>query len=65
MKRSEMIKIILSEIPGDEYWGPDEGVAQRVLDAIERAGMLPPQRNADKESSYGYAQVWEWEKENA
>lgn len=42
MKRSEMFNLILNEIPSHEYWGADYEAAERVLKAIEDAGMLPP-----------------------
>lgn len=42
MKRSEMLAKIVVEIPGDEYWGLDWDAAERVLKAIEEAGMAPP-----------------------
>ena len=42
MKRSEILELIVAEIPGDEYWGADYDAAYRVLEAIEKAGMLPP-----------------------
>ena len=34
-----------------------------LLQLTEEMGMLPPRRNADLKSSYGYAQIYEWEKE--
>jgi len=38
-------------------------LASTMLEACEEAGMLPPQRDAENKSSYGYAQLWRWEKE--
>jgi len=42
MKRSEMLAKIFYHVPGDEYWGADWEVAERILKEIEEAGMLPP-----------------------
>jgi len=38
-------------------------LASTMLSACEEAGMLPPQRDAERRSSYGYAQLWRWEDE--
>ncbi len=62
MKRSEAIRIIKDNLSG--YTPDDEKCANWILEDLEKVGMLPPQRNADQKSSYGYAQIWEWEKEN-
>jgi len=35
--------------------------AANILQIVEAAGMLPPIRNADQKSSYGYARIYEWE----
>lgn len=68
-----MIKIIINagpdgQRPGwiEEEYPEDlqEKVAGDILTAIEEAGILPPQRDADLRSSYGYAQIWEWSKED-
>ncbi len=56
MRRSEAIKIINSYIDNEE-------TSEEILSDLEKVGMLPPVRNADQKSSYGYARVWIWEKE--
>ncbi len=72
MKRSEMIKVVLDAYAGE--YAPtyyfDEEDADRVLAAIEKAGMLPPANNKlydpnnvmyDTVQDYHY---WEPEEEN-
>ena len=69
MKRSEMVlriatMSVLSKIKLKDEKPEDERVtASAILDLVEKRGMKPPQRNADLESSNGYAQLWEWNKE--
>lgn len=46
MKRSEMIDILIEAGP----MGMDERIADKMLSAIEKAGMLPPENG--KEASY-------------
>lgn len=63
MKRSDALNIIQEQI--NKCSGKDWViVADKILYALEGIGMLPPQRNADQKSSYGYAQVFTWENED-
>jgi hypothetical protein len=41
-----------------------DALAYDILNTLEKKiGMLPPARNADLKSEYGYARIYEWEKE--
>lgn len=67
MKKSEMIKLMIDKarewddtIRDDAY----EYIMPAILDAQLKAGMLPPTRNADQKSSYGYARINEWSEES-
>ncbi len=72
MKRSEALNLIANRL--DFLSGNFQGVrnyftkkelsnADVILTTLEQAGMLPPVRNADQKSSYGYARVYTWERE--
>lgn len=72
MKRSELVYLIdqylmhewQGNVPKDANGAWDSWQsASNILEVVEKAGMLPPCRNADQKSSYGYARVYEWEKE--
>lgn len=71
MKRSEMIEIIKnslrSVLGGHEF----EKCAESVMDALEKAGMLPPYSEKSEEvnltvksTSSKYAMFYKWEPEN-
>lgn len=62
LKRSAAIRIIM-RVLRDVRVESDEQKADRILSALQGHGMLPPARDADQRSSYGYARVWTWEPE--
>lgn len=37
--------------------------ADQIIGLVEDMGMIPPTRDADRRSSYGYARINQWEKE--
>ena len=66
MRRSAMIEEIVKALRV-EYEMADEhrDYAEVALKTVETFGMLPPQRDADLKSSYGYAQKWTWNEEES
>lgn len=66
MKRSRVLEeikdILICKLDCSRSFA--EHVSEEILDKIENVGMLPPTRNADLKSAYGYARVQEWEKED-
>lgn len=72
MKRSEMLKKMINFQHDESYYVLKNLSNEELLDFmdeiltnLEKAGMLPPARDADQKSSNGYARVWEWSKEYA
>ena len=70
MKRSEMIEEIYNTIVDSDWiqYGEFKKGAERILDRIEEAGMLPP-KSLDtvcvkKGLVRGYTQMFEWEPED-
>lgn len=64
MKRSEMLSIIAEAINPciSAYDKHKVSAAQRVLDEIEKAGMLPPHNKKQIPPLY-YHEMHEWERE--
>lgn len=68
MKRSEMLDIIKDKIPYEvqrSHWHEwhhfhRAEIAKTILDAIEKAGMMPPKIQLDPRDPY----VFMWEPEN-
>jgi hypothetical protein len=67
MKRSEMLEIIKRQWQDSTSFPSDDSVAKSILDAIEKAGMLPPPMYGTVEvesTEEGLAvKIWGWEKE--
>jgi len=69
MKRSEMLKhieiVLMSRNTGHYSYNEHEH-AERMLDVIEKAGMLPPETNYTDYCDCGYHNLadLEWEPEN-
>ena len=72
MKRSDIKRYLIDkidnkwDIPWEDFGDPclnKDEFADNILSWLEEAGMLPPVRNADLKSSYGWARVYEWETE--
>lgn len=65
MKKSEALKAIKDSLYCHlpQYKECPDYIAETVLQSLEGLGMLPPIRNADLKSMYGYARIYEWEKE--
>lgn len=63
MKRSKMLEIIKKQWNNSTSFPTDDAVAKYILDEIEKAGMLPPER--DKIIEKHLCTVNEWEPEDA
>ena len=70
MKRSEMVEILIEAIEDNIDYAIDTGTTysgESILDALEKAGMLPPvsvKKTFKKFSTggyYEYSEVTEWE----
>ena len=66
MKRSEMIDIILNIFEHTSAFS-DEEVASKILEELEKAGMLPPHNLQTvcikKGLTRGYTLMFEWDDE--
>lgn len=64
MKRSEMLKLMWDEVTSTRtYMETTMEILDKAIRVAEENGMLPPCRDADQKSSYGYARIFEWDKE--
>lgn len=66
MKRSEMKEVIKKVWIGSSSWPTDDIVAEGILEAIEKTGMLPPTWTRNKSKFPGdvnHYTVNEWEEE--
>jgi len=65
MKRSEMIKLMNDTyIKFDTKMSTTRDKMSLILEEMEKVGILPPCRDADVKSEYGYARIWKWSKED-
>jgi hypothetical protein len=60
MKRSEMIDIIKKQWNESTSFPSDTAVAEYILKAIEKAGMLPPAVHSEL---FGFEPDYKWEEE--
>ena len=63
MKRSEMIKHIVYFVESSIGKRTSKSQAERILDNIERVGMLPPKR-IEEDAQWGYIDSYTWESED-
>lgn len=65
MKRSKVANKLVKLLKDWEGSMLDKNCANEILTLLTgpEVGMLPPPRNADQKSSYGYARVYAWENE--
>lgn len=69
MKRSKMLKLIEEVVKpcNSCYKEHREATAERMLAAVEEAGMLPPPYNGDLiqgDVCYVHEEIFEWENED-
>lgn len=75
MKRSEMVNLIENVWKDTTSYPSDKLVAKKILDEIEKAGMLPPPYDSPNDRIYsgmtapienkkGWVRNWYWEPEN-
>lgn len=67
MKRSEMLQLIKAQWQNSTSFPSDDAVAKYILDAVEKAGMMPPKTSfISPEDEWGpaykhYTNAWEKE----